>query len=642
MADKELGWLCEKPKGSAFCTPCGVTLTTLAGKMDLLKHASTSKHKNKCTAVSFTPSITKSIVNLTGLNAKTTDAELKLSAFCVEHDISFRTMDHMVALFKSMFPDCEVAQNMKCGRTKTTKIVKNVIAKEQLELLVAKLNKNKFSLMADESTDRGNKKLLSLVVRLAENNQVNDFLLGLIEVVQADALTLHKAIVDFFNEHKINYKQNLIGFAADGANVMTGKHNSVATKLKEDVPNLVIFKCVCHSFALCSSYACKQLPNEIEELTRDIYNFIGNSPKRAAEFDEIQVLFDDKPHKLLRNCQTRWLSLQAVVQRILQKYDPLKAYFQLMQNSTDDVTKIKASAILKTLTNPVTEIFLEFLNYILPIINQLNRLFQSESAQIQNLLPEVKRLVSVILASFVQKSHLTNYKDKLNQIRFQDPRFYLPQDQVYLGCKADLLLKQNISANDIAYVKNKCLLFYIELTKQIFSRFNFEDPILINVQILNPENVISGENRSIGPLANLFPNLISNDRLQDIDTEWRELLCLDLDKFDSDNGEQFWKQVLTTKRGDGNIAFPILSKFIFEILSLPNSSAAVERVFSAINLNKTKVRNRLITSTLEAILLSKDYISKNSGNCYNLKISDSLRKRCNNTIYDKDATEVDK
>lgn len=76
------------------------------------------------------------------------DAELKLSAFCVEHNIPFLVIDHiMVKLQKTIFPDSQIARSIKCGRTKTTTIVKFAIADEQIENLTQLLNNNKFSIM---------------------------------------------------------------------------------------------------------------------------------------------------------------------------------------------------------------------------------------------------------------------------------------------------------------------------------------------------------------------------------------------------------------------------------------------------------------------------------------------------------------
>ena len=121
----------------------------------------------------------------------------------------------------------------------------------------------------------------------------------------------------------------MIGFAADGANAMTGSKNSVTTLLKLDCPNFIVLKCVCHSFALCASYACLKLPSKVETMVRDIYIYVANSPKRTSEFERIINLLDEKPKKLLHPCQTRWLSLESVVKRILELYEPLKIYFAM-------------------------------------------------------------------------------------------------------------------------------------------------------------------------------------------------------------------------------------------------------------------------------------------------------------------------
>lgn len=118
------------------------------------------------------------------------------------------------------------------NQTKTTAIVKNVLGKQMFEDLCEMLRNKKFSMCADESTDIANKKMLAIVVRLEKDNRVNDFFFGLFKVTAADATTLYNVIVNAFNEAKINYKQNLIGFAADGANNMTGKTHSVAALLK--------------------------------------------------------------------------------------------------------------------------------------------------------------------------------------------------------------------------------------------------------------------------------------------------------------------------------------------------------------------------------------------------------------------------
>lgn len=71
----------------------------------------------------------------------------------------------------------------------------------------------------------------------------------------------------------------MVGFVADGASVIMGRHHSVSTLFRNDIPYFIILKCVCHSFALCASFVAEQLPDEIEQLTRSIYNFMRSAKK---------------------------------------------------------------------------------------------------------------------------------------------------------------------------------------------------------------------------------------------------------------------------------------------------------------------------------------------------------------------------
>ena len=107
---------------------------------------------------------------------------------------------------------------------------------------------------------------------------------------------------------------------------MMGSHRSVMKLLKDDCPSLIVVKCTCHSLALCASYACEALPPYVEQSLRDIYSYVSHSPKRSAEFSTIEEILE-KPLKMLHPSQTRWLSLEAVVRRNLERLTELKIFF---------------------------------------------------------------------------------------------------------------------------------------------------------------------------------------------------------------------------------------------------------------------------------------------------------------------------
>lgn len=96
--------------------------------------------------------------------------------------------------------------------------------------------------------------------------------------------------------------------------------------------------------------------------------------KRQHEFQEFQHFVNTKPHKLLQTSQTRWLSLHACVKRINEQYAALKLYFQsefLLDNKA-----------FSKLQNPIYSLYLNFLDFVLPIFTKLNIEFQSERPKI--------------------------------------------------------------------------------------------------------------------------------------------------------------------------------------------------------------------------------------------------------------------
>lgn len=70
------------------------------------------------------------------------------------------------------------------------------------------------------------------------------------------------------------------------------------------------------------------------------------------------------------------------------------------------------------------------------------------------------------------------------------------------------------------------------------------------------------------------------------------------------------------------------------LLTLPHSSATVERVFSSVNRMKTKLRNKLSTETLTGLLHTQRLMSKSDVHCYNLDVSEKMLSYFNKDIYD--------
>lgn len=120
--------------------------------------------------------------------------------------------------------------------------------------------------------------------------------------------------------------------------------------------------------------------------------------------------------------------------------------------------------------------------------------------------------------------------------------------------------------------------------------------------------------------------------METIDLEWR-LFRNDpvLNEYEGDIID-FWKKVEYIYNPDGSLKYGHLLKLAKAALILPNSSAASERLFSQVNLNKTKSRNKLNTDSLSGILYSKTLLQNT--HCFDFDInSDLLKKHNSKNMY---------
>ncbi|KAJ8913072.1 hypothetical protein NQ315_006573 [Exocentrus adspersus] len=594
-------WLTVTENNQSFCTVCHITVR--GGIPHFKRHENTSLHIQNYEKAKNAPKITRYIKEPDDkLEKSIKRAELKLVAFINEHNLAFLLMDHLILLLVSIFPDSNIAKGLKCNRTKATKVTKDCLAQEQLNLVTTVLRNQFFSLIIDETTDVSTQKSLVLIARYFDNIQQRsrDVFIGLLRIKNCTAQGIFEAINVFLLEANIPIK-NLLGFAADNAAVMMGQIAGVQALFKTLVPNIFVLGCICHSFHLCSSAAAKKLPRSIEEFVRSIYNYFAHSSKRQESLQEFQAFVNVKPHKMLHPSQTRWLSLQAAVDRVLENWDALTLYFR-MEATEEDLNS--ARNILRCLEHPTYKMYFTFLSYILELVNKLNLEFQAEKPKIFNMLTRMSDFYRSLLRSYLKKVYIDN--TNLNDVECKNPEYFLPLESIYLGAKTEILMsKDNLDKTELHNFRLRCLEFYTELASQI-----------------KKHKALSGEIGSISLYAEkYFPQLV--DDIEKLNSEWRLLADLnELKTMDKSDIEAFWSNIFSLKNQLNELMFPHLKKSMQGLLSLPHSSAAAERRFSQVTLLKTKLRNRLEIETLDTILHTKELI--NNQCCHNWEPSSSL------------------
>ncbi|CAG9818146.1 unnamed protein product [Phaedon cochleariae] len=250
-------WLEKTPQNQAKCKVCNKILA--GGITHIRRHSKTATHSRLVQASRKTPSISKSFEcdKVKQFNDKVREGEIKLILFLAEHNLPFLLLDHLSKLLPSICTDSEIAKSVHLSRFKGTALCTNLIGPHNSEILSKDLKRNYFSLIIDETTDIGSKKSLAVVARYFKEDAggTQDRFLALLEVADGTAKGLYNAIKNLLTELDIPQK-NMLGFAADNANVMMGNKTGIQALFKEEQQNMFILGCVCHSFHLASSAAC--------------------------------------------------------------------------------------------------------------------------------------------------------------------------------------------------------------------------------------------------------------------------------------------------------------------------------------------------------------------------------------------------
>lgn len=99
--------------------------------------------------------------------------------------------------------------------------------------------------------------------------------------------------------------------------------------------------------------------------------------------------------------------------------------------------------------------------------------------------------------------------------------------------------------------------------------------------------------------------------MKNLNKDWRELTLFEMpDLRDSSMEPEKFKSVVSKECCDDQLRFPNASRLVLNLLSLPHSSSAAERIFSLVSNIKTTNRSRLNTETLRGLLHRKNLLLK--------------------------------
>ncbi|KAK7791957.1 hypothetical protein R5R35_004580 [Gryllus longicercus] len=611
-------WLTSVPgqNSLAFCKCCKSELK--AHKKDLESHANTQKHLKKMAelgSVAQTPQITQFVRQT--IDDRRKIAELKVAAFIAEH-CSVATVDHLGELIKSLDGKSETLKELKLHRTKCMSLIVNVISPCLLQDLMDDVGDSYYSLIIDDTTTIDTKKVMGIMIRYCskKKRKVVTTFYRLVELEAGDAQTIYDAFKQVLEEDGLKLHK-LIGIGVDGASVMVGSRNSFATRLTKDIPNAVIVKCLCHSLHLAAEHAFKVLPSNLEFMIRETHGWFSNSTKRQVAYKEIyNLIAGGVPKKTVKLSGTRWLERIDAIQTILNQWDALELHFGLADEKDRCYTARQLHSMYKDTLN---KMYLTYVCYIFKKVTSVNKLFQSDQVDPLKLFEDLHELMFFLMQQIVVPQQLARLRRSAIHA-FEFKSFLMPSSCVNFGYDFNAL-SVNKNPDIIHDVKERCVKFVVSLCDEIQKRLPNNLEILESVKKFSPDSTKKFIKADINNIVLQFSLICDIDETI---AEWN--LLSNIDQLRSDSTEQLWLEISEIQNSCGNSRFKHISDFVFALLSIPFSNAAVERCFSVLNVIKDKLRNRMAITTADCILRVRYGMA---GGCQQFAPSPSMLKKFN-------------
>ncbi|CAM4577119.1 unnamed protein product [Leuciscus chuanchicus] len=356
------------------------------------------------------------------------------------------------------------------------------IAAELEDELAKTCRSQPFSLMCDESNNRKTEKEFIILTRLYDEAtlQVSTRFLEMPTCNVGNAENLYEKLSEALRKRGIPW-DNLIAFNSDNASVMKGRHNSVISRLKTSQPHVQDLGCICHLVQLATGCGIRAAQVPVEDILVGIYTHFDRSAKRCEVYKEF-VDFTDSDHlKLLRYCSTRWLSLLTCIQRVLNQWDALQAYF----NSHEEVERsFKVRDLASHLRDPIVKTYFLFLSAALKPLSEFNIAFQSEGIQIHRLEEEMCRLMKRIMGYLIPARAIVAVP--LREVEYGDGH-QLADEDLFIGADTKAFMRSAelpVSAEKKIFQTVRS--FYEAVLKKMFSSFPLDHPLLRDLKVLDP------------------------------------------------------------------------------------------------------------------------------------------------------------
>lgn len=232
---------------------------------------------------------------------------------------------------------------------------------------------------------------------------------------------------------------------------------------------------------------------------------------------------------------------------------------------------------------------------------------------------DLKKLIFDLAKLIINPTARVNIMSTDDLSSYVDPSPYFGE-----ACERILRDIPKEQKDTISYIRGKCIDFVLKLISELKQRLPENIDLLENIKELSVDRCLRAQRNNFLCSTLLEKLGIPISNLENLEVQWQTLSNVTWQNIVSKDSLKFWFEVYEYTNANGEKTYQELAMFAFTVLSLPLSNASVERVFSFLNIIKSKLRNRLLISTVDAIIMIRTGLWVKGKNCYNYQLPDNV------------------
>ncbi|XP_062088660.1 uncharacterized protein LOC133795220 [Humulus lupulus] len=501
-------------------------------------------------------------------------------------------------------------ENLRLTSPRIQKDIVNACAIETIDVIIKDMGDAVFSILVDESRDVSIKEQMVVMFRYVDKRgYVIERFIGIEHVPNTTAISLKIAIDKLFSKHWLSISR-LRGQGYDGASNMSGEFNGLKSIIMKENECAFFVHCFAHQLQLALMGVAKKhdLIGTFLTVVSNVVNIVGASSKRRDILREkqaqkvIEALKSgqlssgkglNQENGIKRPCDTRWGShFGTLVSFTIMFSSILDVLEEITNDSLNSDQKYEASIMLQVVQSYDFVFSLHLVKNILGITNELSQVLQKGDQDIVNAMDLVK--VCKEQLQIMRDNGWDSLVEEVSKFCVEFNIDVLNMDGMY--CAQGKSRRRAPKLTNFHYFRIDFFNSVIDLQLQeLNSRFNEANiELLLCVACLSPNNSFDAfDKEKLIRLAQLYPHDFSAVDLRILEfqlqtyvddlrshTEFSELKGIaDLSKI-----------LVETNKHE---VYPLVYLLIKLALTLPVATALVERAFSAMNIVKNQMRNKM-------------------------------------------------